>query len=68
MLITPNPQRIVEKLKESQVSNSKSEASGRSRVKVPLDSGALATTLGEKVHEVKNSLWKMAELNRAFKA
>jgi hypothetical protein len=67
-LSTPNPQRIAEKLRESQVSNSKSEASGRSRMKISLDAGQLISTLADKLHETKNSLWKMTELNRAFKA
>ncbi len=37
-------------------------------MKISLDAGQLISTLADKLHETKNSLWKMTELNRAFKA
>jgi hypothetical protein len=58
ILNTPTTtQKNTERLRESQVSNAKSERSQRSRL--ALDAGALSSSLMQKLHETKNSLWKM---------
>lgn len=67
-ILTPSPastNRNTDRLRESQVSNARSERSIRSRA--PLDAGALSSSLLLKLQETKSSLWKMVELNRFLK-
>lgn len=66
ILNTPSTtHRNTDRLRESQISNAKSDRSHRS--KAALDAGNLSSNLLQKLHETKSSLWKMVELNRFLK-